>query len=74
MPENTYDDPSIDFGWQYIGERPELDEDDSETVYATEPEPPGDATVDNVPVSDGGQRPDDRTGQTTIGDWGGGGE
>ncbi|WP_338906504.1 hypothetical protein [Salinibaculum marinum] len=52
-----------------VARRPEDDADDveaGETVYATDPEPDGEQTVENVPMP--GDRPDVE-GQSTFEDW-----
>lgn len=79
----SYDGPAIDSTWQYITERPALDDDSetentdaAETIYATEPEPAGEASVENVPVpgsnaSEEPPEPPSTPGQTTLTDWGG---
>lgn len=68
MVERTYTGEALDHSWQYWDERPAA----SETVYATDPEPAGEVTTEGVPVPDGGERPVDAEGQTTIADWAGG--
>lgn len=81
MSNRSYSGPPLDLRYQYITERPELrdreddDEVESETVYATDPEPAGTERVENVPLSRDHQpdRPepaDDADGQTTLADWG----
>jgi hypothetical protein len=66
---HTWDGPALDGTVQYITERPELEEDAKDTVYVTEPEPPGEETTENVPSLDGRERRPDATGQTTWDDW-----
>jgi len=71
MVTRQYSGPDIDATYEYITERPELAEDSSETVYATEPETVGEEETVNVPVPRPG--PDeDAEGQTSLSDWGGG--
>lgn len=57
----------LDQSWQYIGERPSLEEEAEEVVYASDPEPEGEDTTENVPVPR--ERPD-VAGQSTLEDWG----
>ncbi|WP_435349737.1 hypothetical protein [Haloarchaeobius sp. HRN-SO-5] len=65
MTGRSYDGPALDYTWQSITERPELDDDD--TVYCTPAEPEGEETTENVPVPD---LDSDADGQTTFEDWG----
>lgn len=46
----VYDGPALDGREPYVTERPvhPHDDDDGETVYATDPEPPGEETVENA--------------------------
>ncbi|WP_135827319.1 hypothetical protein [Halorussus halobius] len=69
MSQRSYDGPAIDASYQYITERPSLD-DSADTVYATAPEPDGEETTEDVPVPDGGRPEEDVDGQTTLDDWG----
>jgi len=62
------DGVGIDATYQYITERPALKDQAEDVVYATDPEPGGDVSAENVP--DPRQRPD-TTGQTTLDEWGG---
>ena len=64
----SYDGPPLDLRYQYITERPELDGEDG-LVYATEPEPPGRETTENVPVPVERPEPVDEDGQTQIQGW-----
>ncbi|MFC7134361.1 MULTISPECIES: hypothetical protein [Salinibaculum] len=76
MVERTYEGQPLDGTYQHITERPVQSPDDQEddaddveageTVYATDPEPDGEQTVENVPMP--GDRPDVE-GQSTFEDW-----
>lgn len=86
MAERRYSGPPLDLREQYITERPELDDRDDddeenqdddvdvETVYVTDPEPPGEERTENVPVPEYGREespwiePAD-TEQSTFDDW-----
>lgn len=71
MTTRSYDGPALDATYQYITERPELEKEAEDVIYATEPEPQGKETAENVPVPDepeGVDRPDVE-GQTTLDDW-----
>lgn len=76
MSKRSYDGPALDGTVQYITERPALDsdteesDDSGETVYATDPEKPGEETAKNVPVPDETDQAPERSGQTTLTDWG----
>ena len=66
---------AIDGTVQYIAERPELDDEAEDVVYATNPEDVGEERAENVPVPEPDEskeidRPDTE-GQTTISDRGG---
>ena len=70
MPEREYEGDPLDATEQYITERPELEEEAEEVAYATDPEPAGETTTENVPIpgeDDGGcqfpgcTKPTDRT-------------
>lgn len=65
MSRREYDGPALDLRYQHITERPELDG-ERDLVYATEPEPAGRETVENVPVPSG---PDRGVGQTRLVEW-----
>jgi hypothetical protein len=79
MVERSYEGEPLDGTYQHITERPVQstadDSDDDpeetvapgETVYATDPEPEGEVTTENVPMP--GDRPD-VDGQSTLEDWG----
>lgn len=77
MVERSYEGPELDGTYQHIAERPVQSTDDDqeddaddvepgETVYATDPEPDGEQTTENVPMP--GDRPDVE-GQSTFEDW-----
>lgn len=66
--KSSYDGPALDGTIQYISERPELDQED-ELVYATEPEPPGRESAENVPVPVERPEPVHADGQTTLERW-----
>lgn len=67
----SYDGPALDGTVQYITEAPAW-QGEGETVDATDPEPAGTETTENVPVPDGGERPGvDAEGQTTLEDFAG---
>lgn len=72
MTTRRYAGPALDHSWQYIGERPALEEETDGVVYATEPEPDGEETVEDVPVPEGFEEVDrpDVEGQSTFADWG----
>lgn len=53
MPERRYDGDALDGTVQYITERPELEDEADDVAYATDPDPPGEATMENVPVPGG---------------------
>lgn len=75
MSPASYQGPEegLDVSWQYFHERPAAQNDSGETVYATDPEPPGEEHTENVPVPDCGDREEpDRTGQSTLDDFAGG--
>ncbi|WP_137288644.1 hypothetical protein [Natronorubrum halophilum] len=63
---------SLDGTVQYITERPELNEQAEDVVYATEPEPQGEESTEGVPELEADQEVEhpDVTGQTTLEDWG----
>lgn len=73
--KRSYEGPALDGTVQYITERPELDEDDDalegedKLVYATEPEPEGRETTENVPIPTSPPKPVDEDGQTSLEDW-----
>jgi hypothetical protein len=50
VPERRYDGDALDGTVQYVTERPELEDEADEVAYATAPDPPGEATTENVPV------------------------
>ena len=64
------DGVAIDGGYQHISEAPACTNDpDGETVKVVDDTEVGEETTENVPVPDGGERPE-TTGQTTLDDWG----
>lgn len=89
---HSYEGPpeGIDQSWQYFHERPAASDSDDdsaendtgtggETVYATDPEPPGTEETVDVPVPEptdrdptDGELMADGPGQTTLEDWQGG--
>lgn len=71
MSRSSYSGDPPDGTVQYITERPELD-DVGETVDVVDDrvDAEGEATVENVPVPDGGRERPDTDGQTTLDDWG----
>lgn len=69
VSRRSYEGDPIDHSWQYFHERPAADDGSGETVYATDPEPEGDETTENVPTPADGPEPSENAGQTTISDW-----
>ena len=68
--ERSVDDGvAIDGGYQHISEAPAYQDPDGETVDVVDDTEVGKETTENVPVPDGGERPE-TTGQTTLDDWG----
>lgn len=67
MALRSYDGSALDVSYQYIGEVPYW-QGEGETVYATDPEDPGEERTENVPVPEKPERPD-VDGQSTIEDW-----
>lgn len=65
----SYTGPALDGTYQHITERPSLDDEADDVVYATNPEPEGEETTENVPSP---ETPDSvsATGQSTFDDWG----
>jgi hypothetical protein len=69
MARRAYDGDPLDGTAQYITERPELEEEADEVAYATDPEPEGESTAENVPMPGDGEgcqfpgctKPTDRT-------------
>jgi hypothetical protein len=69
MAKRDYEGDALDATEQYITERPELEEEAEEVAYATDPEPEGEATTENVPMPSDGEgcqfpgctKPTDRT-------------
>lgn len=70
MSRRKYRGPALDGTMQHISESP-VWAGDGETVDATDPEPVGEETTENVPLADGGEQRDDLEGQTSLSDWGG---
>lgn len=70
MPSRSYEGPALDGRMQHLAEAPYW-QGDGETVDVVTDEPVGQETAENVPVPDGGERPD-VDGQTTWADWEGG--
>ncbi len=50
MPKRNYEGDALDGTAQYITERPELKDAAEDVEYATDPEPAGEATTENVPL------------------------
>lgn len=50
MARRAYDGDPLDGTAQYITERPELEEEAESVEYATDPEPNGESTAENVPM------------------------
>jgi hypothetical protein len=69
--QRSYDGPPLDATYQYITERPSLDEQAEETLYATDPEPVGEERTENVPTPESDPDRPDVEGQSTWADWGG---
>lgn len=70
MSSRNYTGPPIDGGYQHISERPSLEEQAEDVVYATE-KPTGEERTEGVPSiaeDDEPARPP-VPGQTTIGEW-----
>ena len=68
MSGRSYSGPALDGSVQYITEAPAW-QGDGETVDATDPEPEGEETTENVPVPDDCPERPDIDGQTTFDDW-----
>lgn len=71
----SYDGDPIDGTVQHISERPSLEEDADDVVYATDPSEGGEENTENVPditdpsdADDGPERPVVK-GQTTLPEW-----
>jgi hypothetical protein len=60
MTKRDYEGDPLDGTVQYVTERPALEDEADEVAYATDPEPQGTETTENVPMpGDGGcQFPD----------------
>ncbi|WIV68240.1 hypothetical protein [Natrialbaceae archaeon AArc-T1-2] len=68
----SYSGDSLDVTYQAITERPELEEEAEDVIYATDPEPIGEERTDGVPElddQDDVERPD-VDGQSAFEDWG----
>lgn len=66
----SYEGGALDATYQYITERPSLEEEAEDVVYATDPEDVGDECVEDVPVPDSDPKPSgDCNGQTSLEDW-----
>lgn len=71
MSSRNYRGPPIDAGYQHISERPSLEEQADDVVYATEPTT-GEERTEGVPaISTEDDEPTRPVvpGQTTIGEW-----
>lgn len=51
MPEQSYEGDALDGTVQYVTERPELEDQADDVAYATDPEPQGEETTRNVPMT-----------------------
>ncbi|AXR79005.1 hypothetical protein [Natrarchaeobaculum sulfurireducens] len=68
----SYSGPTIDAGYQPISERPTLEEQADEVVYATDPDLGGTERTEGTPTIDDDTDEPERPavpGQTTIGEW-----
>lgn len=70
MSKRSYSGPAIDGTYQHISDRPELDEQAETVEYATDPEPEGEETVENLPDLSEEREIPDVDGQTSWDDWG----
>jgi len=81
MSGASYSGSPLDCTYQYITERPALQDDDDDdvdeldheaedVVYATDPEPTGELRSENVPVPETPTETPDVDGQSTLDDWG----
>ena len=70
MTSRSYEGPALDATYQYITERPSLEQQADQVEYATDPETPGTESVENVPVSTEETEPD-VDGQATLADFAG---
>lgn len=64
----SYDGPALDATYQHITERPSLDKEADDVVYATDPEDTGEETTENVPTPETPESPAVE-GQSTLDDW-----
>lgn len=71
-PSRSYSGPALDASYQYITERPELEEEAEDVVYATDPEPVGEERTEGTPdlSRDSDVDRPDVNGQTSFADWG----
>lgn len=68
----SYSGPAIDAGYQHISERPSLEEQADDVVYATDPDAGGEERTEGTPSIESEPQEPDRPavpGQTTIGEW-----
>ena len=70
MTSRSYEGPALDATYQYITERPSLEQQADEVEYATDPEPGGQESVENVPVPTEETGPE-VDGQATLADFAG---
>jgi len=68
-PSRSYSGPAFDTTYQHISERPVLEDEADEVVYATDPEPTGEEQTENVPTPSDSPEPPDVDGQSTWDDW-----
>jgi hypothetical protein len=54
MARRDYEGDPLDGTAQYITERPALEDEADEVAYATDPEPEGEETAENVPLAGDG--------------------
>jgi len=68
MGGRKYDGPAVDGTVQYITERPELDKQAEDIIYATDPEDGGEIATEGVPegVPKGEVQGPDEPGQATL--------
>jgi len=69
MSGRSYDGPALDGTYQPISEAPYW-QGEGETVDVVDDSDLGEERVENVPIPDGGEQPEDAEGQTTLDDWG----
>lgn len=68
MSRRDYQGPALDGTVQYITEAPAW-QGEGETVTVVDDAETGEVSAEDVPVPDGGERPD-HGGQTTLDEWG----